>query len=173
MKTLLLVLALWMTVGIGLGQETTWEQDFDASMARALAKYPQAANPESRFAARMAEVFQEWRETGDRRAKRSSSPELVADLVAAEFRAEKLAKRMRQNEKAAVAATRPLPPLPPSTPRWTPAQKREESVVIPPRSTPSSATVYGADGEIRRVFSNGAGSATIYGPEGVTRISVK
>jgi hypothetical protein len=173
MKAISLLLVLLMVVP-ALADEA-FEAEFDASIMRVTARYPAAADPGSEFAARMVELFHEWQAAGDARAAGPQGPELGAETVAADFAARERRKQAARAKQAAQA--RPAAPIVTAPCSSTPARhwwvREKDDTVISAGPPPSSATVYGADGSISRVFSTGTGSATVYGPAGVTRIFPK
>lgn len=174
MKALSLLVLLLM-MGLPIRADETYSAAFDASMARARAKYPEAAIMNSPFTFRMQQIFIEWRDAGDPRASSPNGPEMAAEAVAVELAdyERRLAKRARRNAVKARPAAPVAPvvvPRQPTRPTPPPWVRERDDTVISAGPPPSSATVYGADGEIRRVFSTGTGTTTIWGPEGFTRI---
>lgn len=165
MKILSLLLVL-VLMGLPVWADETFEAGISASWARVGERYPEARDANSAFRVRMMELLDGWEATGDPRLHELNAPELLAAEVEAEFTAREQRRKRAARAKRAVQAR----PVAPARPWW---EREKDDTVISAGPPPSSATIYGADGSIRRVFSTGTGSATIYGPEGVTRIFPK
>jgi hypothetical protein len=92
------------------------------------------------------------------------------DRLMAKLKAKDARARL-EVEPAPIVTAPPAKPAPRLYP-WR-AEKEETTVIRSAGPPPTSGTVYGADGEIRRYWTTGTGTATIYGPEGFTKIYPK